>query len=450
MSKSFRIKSLKQLEEQSNNSAELAIKTAKKLGADQAEVLLSIDSGLVVGVRKGDLETLEDHFDKSLAITVYRDFCKGTASTSDLSDKAIKEAVKNATDIAKFTAKDDFSGLPNEESIAWDYPNLNLYYPWLIDAEQATDLALKCESAAFKYDKRIVNSEGTSVSSHESLHVYGNSYGFVGSYPYSSHSISCSVIGKDKQAMQRDYWYSVSRDASDLQNIKEIGKIASKRTIARLDARKIQTGKVPVLFSAETAVGLIGHFVMAIRGASLYRKASFLLDALDKKVFPDWMEIHEQPHIVGGIGSAPFDSEGVRTKSRRLVEDGVLLSYVLDSYSARKLSMQTTGNAGGVHNLIVSTGDLNFNSILKKMGKGLLVTELMGQGINFMTGDYSRGAAGFWVENGEIQFPVEEITIAGNLKEMFQQIVCVGNDVDNRFNTKTGSILIDQMTVAGN
>ena len=428
---------------------ELALKTAKKSGADHSEISITEDKGLSVTVRNGEIETLENHLDKGLSITVYKNQCKGSSSTSDFSDKAIRQAVKTAVDIAKFTAKDEYSGLADYEAMAWDYPDLNLYYPWELSAEQATDIAIECEAAALKSDKRIINSEGASLSSHESFTAYGNSHGFIGAFPSSSHSLSCAVIGKENNAMQRDYWYTVARDNGLLENPKQVGKQAAKRTVARLSARKISTTKAPVLFSPEVAAGLIGHFVGAISGSSLYRKASFLLDSMGQKIFPDWMHIYEQPHIISGLGSAPFDSEGVKTASRNVVEHGVIQSYVLDGYAARKLKMTTTGNAGGVHNLCVEPGDLDFKGMLKALDKGLLVTELMGQGINIVTGDYSRGAAGFWVENGKIQFPVEEITIAGNLRDMYAKIVAAGNDVDLRRNTRTGSILIEQMTIAG-
>ena len=428
---------------------ELALKTAKKSGADHSEISITEDKGLSVTVRNGEIETLENHLDKGLSITVYKNQCKGSSSTSDFSDKAIRQAVKTAVDIANFTAKDEYSGLADYEAMAWDYPDLNLYYPWELSAEQATDIAIECEAAALKSDKRIINSEGASLSSHESFTAYGNSHGFIGAFPSSSHSLSCAVIGKENNAMQRDYWYTVARDNGLLENPKQVGKQAAKRTVARLSARKISTTKAPVLFSPEVAAGLIGHFVGAISGSSLYRKASFLLDSMGQKIFPDWMHIYEQPHIISGLGSAPFDSEGVKTASRNVVEHGVIQSYVLDGYAARKLKMTTTGNAGGVHNLCVEPGDLDFKGMLKALDKGLLVTELMGQGINIVTGDYSRGAAGFWVENGKIQFPVEEITIAGNLRDMYAKIVAAGNDVDLRRNTRTGSILIEQMTIAG-
>lgn len=430
-----------------------ALRAAKKLGANESEISISESSGLSVGVRQNEIETLEHDQNKGLSITVYVNQCKGSATTSDFSKKAINEAVKVAVDIARFTSKDEFSGLPDAQNLAWNYPSLDLYHPWKIKTADAIDIALECEAAALKFDKRVVNSEGVTLSSHDSINLYGNSHGFIGTYPQSRHSLSCSVISSEKGSasneMQRDYWFSISRDAELLVEPKKVGREAAKRAVARLGATQISTGKYPVLFSPDMAAGLMSHLVAALSGGSIYRKSSFLLDALDTRIFPDWMQIYEQPHIIGAMGSAPFDSEGVKTSSRSIIEDGVLQSYILDSYSAKKLKMNTTGNAGGVHNLCVEPGKNNFNSMLKQMGKGLFVTELMGQGINTVTGDYSRGATGFWVENGKIQHPVEEITIAGNLKSMFQQIAAVGNDVDLRRSTRTGSVLIEEMMIAG-
>ena len=429
---------------------EFALKAAKRFGADQAEVALSIDDGLSVSVRNGDIETLEYHQDKGLAVTVFINQCTGSANTSDLSEKAIKQTVKIATEIARFTAKDEYSGLANEEDLASDFLDLSLHTSWDVNADKAFALAQTCEDAAFKSDKRIINSEGATVTSHESFQVYGNSHGFLASYPSSQHSLSCSVIASEGDGMQRDHWYTSARDACFLEAPEKVGKQAARRALARLKAQKISTAKVPVLFSPDVSSGLFSHFLSAISGSSLYRKSTFLLDHLDKKVFPEWVHVIEQPHIIAGPGSRPYDSEGVKTRSRNIIEQGVLQGYVLDSYSARKLDMRTTGNAGGIHNLIVEPGKHNFKAMLKLMDKGLLVTELMGQGINIVTGDYSRGAAGFWVENGKIQYPVEEITIAGNLKDMFQQIVAVGSDVDLRRNVRVGSVLIPEMMVSGN
>ncbi len=428
---------------------ETVLEEARRLGADAAEAALSLETGLSVNVRLGELETLEYHRDKGLGVTVYLGESKGSASSSDLSRAAIAETVRAACDIARYTGADPCHGLAPRERMAWDYPDLDLDHPWPIDAQAAIERALACESAARDFDRRIVNSEGASVSSHRGLHIYGNSHGFIGGYPSTRHSLSCSVIGEQDQAMQRDYWYSTARDPAQLLAPEEVGRIAAERTVARLGARRLGTRQAPVLFSAEMAAGLIGHFLRAIRGGALYRQASFLLDSLGQSLFPHWMQMSEQPHLPAALGSAPFDNEGVATRPRKLVDDGVLQGYVLDSYSARRLGMETTGNAGGVHNLVVEPGEQDREALLREMGSGLLVTELMGQGVNGVTGDYSRGAAGFWVEHGEIQFPVEEITIAGNLREMYRQILAVGADVNPQRNIRTGSILVQNMTIAG-
>ena len=435
---------------ENESRVELALKMAKRSGVSQAEVALSVNDGFSVSVRNGEIETLEHHQDNGLAVTVYIDQCMGSANTSDLSEKAIKQTVKIATEIARFTAKDEFSGLAKEEDLATDYPDLCLYSQWDIEADDAVELALASEAAALKYNKRIVNSEGASVSTHEAFQVYGNTHGFLASYPSSQYSLSCSVIASEGDGMQRDHWYTSSRYASFLEAPVQVGKHAAKRALARLNAQKISTGKTPVMFSPDVSSTLYGHFLAAISGSNLYRESSFLLDSLGTKVFPDWLRIIEQPHIIAGPGSRPYDSDGVNTCPRELIGQGVLQSYILDSYSARKLNMKTTGNAGGVNNLLVDSGSYDFKAMLKLMDRGLLVTELMGQGVNIITGDYSRGAAGFWVEGGKIQYPVEEITIAGNLKNMFQQIVAVGNDVDERRNIRAGSVLIEEMMVSGN
>lgn len=443
-----RDKILRQLDEY-QYGVEIAIKQAKKLGAHEVEVSVAETAGLSVSVRQQEIDTLEYHQDKSLSVTVYTNQSKGSASTTDFSEKAIKAAAKAATEIAQFTSKDEYAGLPHAENIAWDYPSLDLYHPWKISTDDAVVLATECEAAALKQDKRISNSEGATLSTHNALRLYGNSQGFIGAYPSSSHSLGCSVIAGDADVMQRDRWYDISRHPEFLDSAKSIGKQAAKRALARLNAQQITTGKYPVLFSSEMAAGLFGHFVSAISGGALYRKSSFLLDALGKKIFPEWIHIYEQPHIIGAVGSAPFDSEGVKNTSHNIVSDGLLETYILGSYAARKLGLKTTGNAGGVRNLCIEPGKHNFKTMLKQMDKGLLVTELMGQGVNTVTGDYSRGATGFWVENGKIQYPVQEITIAGNLKDMFQQISAVGSDVDLRRNTRTGSVLIAEMTIAG-
>jgi PmbA protein len=422
---------------------------AKKQGANAAEAAVGEENGLSVSVRLGEVETLEYNRDKGLSITVYVGQSKGSASTSDFSSQAIIDSVGAACRIARYTAADEYSGLADKELMAADYPDLDLYHPWDISAEDAVELALECESAARNFDTRIINSEGATVSSHQAFRMYGNSHGFIGSYPTSRHSLSCSVIGEEGEGMERDYWYSVARDAKDLDSAAKVGEIAAERTISRLNPRRLSTREVPVIFSSDVASGLIGHFVGAIRGGSLYRKTTFLLDSLGTQVFPEWLSLNEQPHLVGALGSAPYDSEGVRTCARDLVKDGVVQGYVLDSYSARRLDMQSTGNAGGVHNLSVTHSGISKDELLQKMGTGLFVTELMGQGVNNVTGDYSRGAAGFWVEDGKIQYPVSEITIASNLKDMFMGITAIANDVDEQKNIRTGSILVNKMTVAG-
>jgi len=429
---------------------ESAMAEAKAQGATAAEASVGIETGLSVSVRMGDVETLEYHHDKGLGVTVYIGNSKGSANTSDLSIEAIRAAVRAACGIARHTAADKYSGIADRELLAWNYPDLDLCHPWDVTAEQAVELALECENVARGFDPRIVNSEGSSVSTHQGFHVYGNSHGFVGAYPSTRHSLSCTVIGEDASGgMQRDYWYSTSRRSSEMESAADVGRRAAERTVARLDARRLPTGQVPVLFASEVASGLVGHFLRAVGGGSLYRKTTFLLDSLGTQVFPDWLHMYEEPHISGALGSAPFDSDGVATNARDLVRGGVLQGYILDVYSARRLGMKTTGNAGGVHNLTVEGGKLDRDALMKQMNRGLLITELMGQGVNGVTGDYSRGASGFWVENGEIQYPVEEITVAGNLKDMYKNIVAVGNDIDPRRSMKVGSILVEKMTVAG-
>jgi PmbA protein len=357
--------------------------------------------------------------------------------------------VKAAVTIAKYTAEDEFAGLPEPELLARDVPDLDLYHPWELTADEAVELARACESAALAVDKRINNSEGGSVSTQESTFVYGNSLGFIGGYPTSRQGISCAVIAESDAGMQRDYWYTSARAQADLDTPEKVGRTAGERTLRRLDARKLKTTQVPVIFEAPIATGLIASFVSAVSGGNLYRKTSFLLDSIGKEIFAPLVQIRELPHLAKGLASAPFDNEGVATIDRDVVKNGAVQGYFLSSYSARKLGMASTGNAGGNHNLIVESGDLDLAGLLQKMATGLLVTELLGQGMNPVTGDYSRGAAGFWVENGVIQYPVEEITIAGNLKDMFKQIVAIGNDVLVRGSRQCGSILIEKMTVAG-
>ena len=423
---------------------------AKQQGASAAEAGLSVDKGLSVNVRLGEVETIEYHRSQGLGVTVYFGQRKGSASSTDLSDQAIKETVAAACRIARHAAADDYAGLPDADLLATEFPELDLYHPWALEVEDAIQLAKVCEDAARGFHPAISNSEGANLNSYQGLRVSGNSLGFLHGYPSSRHSLSCSVIGEKGDAMQRDDWWTVARAAADLEPAEAVGRKAAERTVRRLDAQSLSTRQCPVVFAADVAGGLFGHFIGAIRGGNLYRKSTFLLDHLGKQVFPGFIHIHEQPHLRKGLGSAPYDGEGVATRAHDIVKDGIVESYVLSTYSARKLGMQTTGNAGGVHNLTVDPGEWDLSGLLKKMGTGLLVTELMGQGVNILTGDYSRGATGFWVENGVIQYPVEEITIASNLKEMYRNIVAVGNDVDLRGNTRTGSVLVAEMTVAGN
>lgn len=422
---------------------------AKHQGASAAEAAFSIDNGLSVSARLGDVETIEYHCDQGIGVTVYFGQKKGSASTNDISSDSLKETVKAACSIARYASEDEFAGLPDPALLATEFPDLDLNHPWAMDAEKAISLAIDCENAARHFDKAISNSEGASVNSHQGTRVFGNSLGFLQGYQSSRHSISCSVLAGSGDAMQRDYWYSVARNPALLESAQAVGEKAAQRTVARLDARSLSTRQCPVLFAPEMASGLIGALLGAISGSSLYRKSTFLLDSLDTQILPDFVHIHEQPLLVGGLGSASYDAEGVATRAKDIVSNGILRSYILSSYSARKLGMQTTGNAGGVHNLLVESGPNDFTAMLKLLGTGLLVTELMGQGVNRVTGDYSRGASGFWVENGLIQYPVQEITIAGNLKTMLRNIVAIGNDVDLRGNTRVGSILLEQMAIAG-
>lgn len=422
---------------------------AKKQGASSAEAAVSSDSGLSASVRMGDVETIEHTRDNGLGISVYFGQRKGSASTSDLTPQAIVDTVKAACSIASYTSEDECAGLADPELMANDIPDLDLYHPWPIEVDSAIALGIECETAALNYAPQIHNSEGATLNTHSGLQVYGNSHGFIGGYASSRHSLSCSVLGEDQQGMQRDYWYTSGRASTDLEDAEAVGRKAGERTLARLGARKISTQVAPVIFQSEVAVGLLRNLIGAISGSALYRQSSFLVDHLGKQIFPESIHIHENPLLPRGLASAPFDAEGVATRQRDIVSQGVLQGYALSSYSARKLGMKTTANAGGVRNLTIEQGDLDLPALLKKMHKGLLVTELMGHGINMVTGDYSRGAAGFWVENGEIQYPVEEITIAGNLKQMFMQLLAVGNDIDPRTSVRTGSWLIESMTIAG-
>ena len=422
---------------------------ARKLGASAAEAAFNLDSGLAVTVRKGEVETVEHTRDRGMGVTVYVGQRKGTASTSDFSAAAIKRTVQAARDIARYTAEDACAGLADAELMATEIPDLDLYHPWDLQAGEAIELARACEAAAFAVDKRLTNSEGASVNSHQGRRVYANSHGFCAGYPSSEHSLSCVMIGEQDGQMQRDYWYTDARAKSELEDAEQVGRRAGERTVARLGARRVATGRYPVLYAAEVAGSLLRHLVTAIQGGNLYKRSSFLLDAVGEQLFPEFVRIHEQPHMPRGMGSAPFDNEGVATRARDVVSDGVLRAYVLGSYSARKLGLQTTGNAGGVHNLILEPGAEGFQELLARMGTGLLVTELMGSAVNIVTGDYSRGAAGYWVEGGELRFPVEEVTIAGKLRDMFKNMAAAGSDLDRRGNIVSGSILLREMTIAG-
>lgn len=429
----------------------MALDYAKTLGSNAAEVAISKQQGLSVSSRLKEVETVEFNKDGALGITLYRDGCKGSSSTSDLTPDAIRQAVKAASDIARFTSEDPCSGLADKELMAKSCPDLALYYPQDLSSEQLAQLAIDAETAAMDADPRIKNSDGASASAHTGIKVYGNSHGFLNGYSTSRYSLSCVVIGEDQAGnMQRDYDYTIARKFSDLLGAEQIGLKAAEKTLGRLGARKIATTKLPVLFAPDLATGLISHLVSAISGTSLYRKSSFLLDAIGTQIFPTWLTIQEQPHLLGALASAPYDSEGVATQDRAIIDDGMLATYLLTSYSARKLNLATTGHAGGIYNWTVSDSGQTFDELIKTMGTGLIVTEVMGQGVNMVTGDYSRGAAGFYVENGEIIHPVEEITIAGNLKDMFHNIVAISSDREMRSTIRTGGILLPEMKIAGN
>jgi PmbA protein len=430
-----------------------ALAHARKLGATDAGAEASEGCGLSVSVRKGELETVERNRDKSLGVTVYVGHRRGNASTSDFSAPAIAQTVQAAYDIARFTAEDPVAGLPDVDDIATEHPDLDLFHPWPINSEEAARLALVCEDAAFRTDRRITNSEGAGVSVQQSHFFSAHTHGFRGGYASSRHSISVAPIAGKGDGMQRDAWYSSMRDASQLASAEAVGRYAAERALSRLKSRKIATTECPVLFESPLAAGLLGGFVQAVSGGALYRKSSFLLDSLGKTVFPRHIDVMEDPFIQRGKGSSPFDEEGVRVRPRKVVDAGRVEGYFLSSYSARKLGMKTTGNAGGSHNLTLTSrltkrGD-DLDEMLRKLGTGLFVIELMGQGVNYVTGDYSRGASGFWVENGRIAYPVHEITIAGNLKDMFKGISAVGADAYNYGAKTVGSILINRMKVAG-
>ncbi len=426
-----------------------ALEEAQRLGVDQAEVSASHDIGLSVTARLGEVENIEYTNDRGIAVTVYRDLCKGSASTSDISSAAIREAVSKACAFAKYTAEDQYAGLADAEMMCADVPDLQLDHPWSIDAGAAIDLAIACEKSALEFDKRIKNSEGATVSSNRGVHAYSNTHGFIGSFAKTSHSISCAVLGEAGGDMERDYYYSVARDRTELEPVEQIGAKAGRRAVDRLGARKVKTTRAPVLFIPEVARGFIGHAIGAIAGGAQYRRSSFLLDAVGEQIFPEFVRIEERPHIRKAMASAPYDAEGVATYDRDIVTDGILQGYVLGSYSARRLGLETTANAGGAQNLIVPGNADNFESLLKEMGTGLIVEELIGHGVNAVTGDYSRGAVGHWVENGEICYPVHEVTIAGNLRDLYLRITAIGNDQDIRGGIRCGSLLVDDMTIAG-
>jgi len=429
--------------------AQQTLDQARAQGASSAEVSVSVGVGLSVNVRQSEVDTLEHQRDRSLTVAVYFGHRQGMASSADFSPDSIKATVAAACSIARYTSEDPCQGLADPEQLATEFPDLDLYHPWDLDAEGAIERAMACEAAALGLDDRITNSDGASVSSQRGLQVYANSHGFIGTRRSTRHSMSCVVIAGERDGMQRDYWYTSGRAPELLESAEAVGRRAAERTLMRLGSRRLGTRSSPVLYAPSVAQGLLGHFVAAVRGGALYRKSSFLLDQLGKPVFPAHITLRELPHLPRAMGSTAFDNEGVATRDRLLVDQGVLQGYVLDSYSARKLKMTTTGNAGGVHNLSITPGKLDQAGLMKEMGTGLMVTELMGAGANTTTGDYSRGASGFWIENGEIAYPVQEITVAGNMREVYKGLSAVGNDLDHRGNIITGSLLIDNMTIAG-
>ncbi len=438
----------KQMEQVERRVAKV-LALAKSLGADGAEVAMSRQQGLSVSTRLGEVETVEFTSDGALGITVYQEGRKGSASTADLSESALQQAVQAAVNIAKYTSVDQYSGLADKALLAMEPEDLDLYHPKDLSTDAAIEIAKTCENAALSRDKRITNSDGATLACFEGFKVYGNTHGQLVGYPSSRHSLSCVMIASEGDDMQRDYAYTINRDFDLLEAAQTVGLKAADEALSRLHARKLPTGKVPVMFRADIANTFFGHFIAAISGGNLYRKSSFLLDALGQPIFPEFLTIEERPHIKNGLASSAFDSEGVATTDRDIIKAGVLESYLLTSYSARKLGMTTTGHAGGIHNWLVSANGGDFKQMLKQLGTGFLVTELMGQGVNVVNGDYSRGAAGFWVENGEIAYPVAEVTIAGNLADMFKNLVAVGSDTDMKGSIRTGSLLIGEMQIAG-
>ena len=428
---------------------EQTLSLCRKLGADTAEADINTGNGLSVNVRMGQVETIEHHRDKGLGVSVYMDRRKGSASTTDFSAAAVEATVNAACTIARNTSRDDCAGLIDPEYLAQDVPDLDLCHSWDITPQAAIELALDCEDAARQADKRLTNSDGALVATYTGTHLYGNTHSFINGWDWSSHNIDCTVIAEENGKMQRDGWYTKARDQRDLDTVESVGKEAARRTLSRLNARKLSTRTAPVIYEAPVARGLFSAFISAISGGALYRRASFMLDRLGEQVFAPQVQVEEQPHLPKELGSAPFDDDGMATRRKHLVRDGVLENYVLSAYSARKLGMTPTGNAGGVHNLVVQCSEQSFDDLIRQMDTGLLITDMIGFGVNQVTGDYSRGASGFWVERGEIKYPVEEITVAANLKDMFQNIVSIGNDVDQRGNIKTGSVLIENMIIAG-
>jgi PmbA protein len=431
------------------NIAENILIAAKKKGASAAELTMNSGQGFSVLVRKGKVDGIEQDYGKELGISVYFGNKSGSAMTSDFHPEALNLTLEKACHIAKFTQEDVCTGLADPELMAYGYPDLDLFHPWSVDIDHALQMAKECEAQAFAYDKRIINSDGCGISSSKAMSLYANTHGFLGTVKSTRQSMAVTLIAEEKGLSQRDGYYTRARDACDLENIAVVARKAAEHTVRRLSPRHLGTCHCPVIFAAEVARSLLSDFIQAISGGHLYRKTSFLLDHLGQRVFPEFIQIDERPLIPKMIGSSPFDGEGVRIQSSNIIQNGILQRYVLDSYTARKLKLTTTGNCGGVFNLFISTSDLDFPALLKKMGTGFLVTDILGDGINLVTGDYSRGAFGFWVENGEIQYPVEGVTVAGNLKDMFQQFIAIGNDIDHRSNIKTGSILLERMVVAG-
>ncbi len=429
----------------------LVLQEAQRRGASQCEADASLQRGLTATVRLGEVDTVEYQRDRGLGVSVYFGKRKGSASTADLSAEAVRATVEKACTIARYTAEDEASGLADPQDLAREIPDLDLCHPWSLEPDEAVELARACETAGLEVDARLTNSEGASVSSQRGVRIYGNSHGFLGGYASTSHTVTCVLLAQQGDDMQRDYWYSTARDPADLESTEAIGRRAGERAVARLGARKLATRRAPVIFAPDMARGLIRSFLAAIRGGSQYRRSSFLLDTAGQELFPPFLQIEERPHIAKALGSSPFDDEGVATRDRTLVRDGVLQGYVLDSYSARKLGLKTTGNAGGVHNLFVTAPGsvLPLEDLLRRAGNALYVTELMGQGVNPVTGDYSRGASGYWVENGVLAYPVHEITIAGNLRDMYRSLVALGADIDMRGSIQMGSVLVDGMTIAG-